>query len=121
MRRILSVLAVMGLMAAMLAASAMPAFAGGGGKANQCTEEAATIECRGGSGSGGQGQPSGGGGGYFSTDYYLTYQTFKGGSGSGGGEDGSGGSGGNCTSIILNGSYPTPTDDCHGKGYTGQR
>ena len=97
MRRIIAVLCVMALMAAMVVVLAMPAFA----KTN-CDQEGTILTCRGGSGGGGGG--SGGGyGGIFIADYSTFQHANTGGVGFGGGGEG-GGEGGNCTKGSLKGN-----------------
>lgn len=112
MRRIRFVLTVSLIMAAMVVATAVPAFAGGGGTKDLCRfSEGSTIDCRGGSGSGGGGS-GGGEGQHGSVDLISGDWFFSGGGGAGGSGSGSGG-GNHCTGTV-------PDVTCVGKGYSGQ-
>src|SRR5918998_2180131 len=90
MRRIRLVLWAAALVAALVASTAVPAFAAGGGKEEPCTvtgpiEEPGTIvECQGGAGGGGGGA-GGGYGGQSTQDFSpTTFQEYSGGGGGGG-------------------------------------
>ena len=110
MRRILTVLAVAALMAAMMVAMAMPAFAGA---KDPCNIFATNLECKGGAGGGGGGSGGGAGGQRsFESNGDLF---FSGGGGGGGSDESRGGAGGHCTGSSLD-SEP---EDCHGKNFSG--
>ncbi len=93
MRRILLVLTVGLAMTAMMLATAVPAFAGGGGAKDPCKfSEGTTVDCRGGMGSGGEGT-GGGSGSRFIYDTITDDFSYQGGGGRGSG----GGGGANCS------------------------
>jgi hypothetical protein len=89
------------VMAAMMVAMSMPAFAGGGGKKDPCQDTSTNVECTGGSGAGGGGQ-GGGGGANVSLNLESGEYFYSSGGGSGG-QGGSGGSGGHCSGNIYTG------------------
>jgi hypothetical protein len=95
MRRIVLVLSAAALMAAMVVASALPAFADPGGIPGHCKPADSGLQtCAGGSGK------QGGGGGGLTTDVSPTFPgafTFTTG---GSGEQGGGGGGRNCFNIL---------------------
>jgi len=102
MKRIITVLAVMGLMAAMVAASAMPAFAAVKGTYvdGGCDGPKTGVYCSTETSVGGSGEKGGGSGGKStldrSTDFNPPASDFYDGSSQGGGK---GTGGGNCTYI----------------------
>jgi hypothetical protein len=108
MRRIFLMVTAALVMAAMMVAMAMPAFAGGGGTKDPCRGTTyPNFECSGGGGAGGGGQGSGGGG-RTSADLLQGDQSSSGGYGGGGSGTG-GGSGYHCTSSDF-GPF-----ECHGR------
>ena len=104
MRRIIAVLCVMALMAAMVVVMAMPAFA-----KEQCGMEGTTFMCRGGSGSGGGGS-GGGSGGLFILNYQTGDIFLSGGGGNMFQGPERGGYGGHCSGNFNN------SFDCSGGG-----
>ena len=90
MRRIFLMVTAALVMAAMMVAMAMPAFAGGGGTKDPCRGTTLpTLECSGGYGGGGDGQ-GGGGGGRTSADLLQGDYSSSGGQGRGFGGTGFG-------------------------------
>jgi hypothetical protein len=114
MRRILLVLSVAALMAVMMVATAMPAFAGGGGAKDGCDRFGLNNECKGGTGGGGGGAGGGTGG---QRSFESNGDLFFSGGGGGGGRDAEtrGGAGGHCTGSIND----LEPEDCHGKNFSG--
>jgi hypothetical protein len=107
MRRIIMLVTVALVMAAMTVATAMPAFA----KVN-CDESSTTFECTGGAG-GGQGTGGGGSGGHATYNLVTGESTTSSGGGAGGRDSsgsGGGGSGGHCSGDPFTGT------ECHGGG-----
>src|ERR687889_649556 len=99
MRRIMLMGTAAFVMAAMMVAMSMPAFAGGGGEKDPCQDTSTHGESTGGSGGGGQG---GGGGANVSLNLESGEYFYSSGGGSGG-QGGSGGSGGHCSGNIYTG------------------
>ena len=105
MKRIMMLVTAALVMAAMMVAVSMPAFAGGGGTPDPCTSAFPNYGCSGGGGGGGGGAPSEPTGGGYGIHYEANlesgeYTSSGGGGGGGPGLDGGGG-GEHCTGNIY--------------------
>jgi hypothetical protein len=118
MKRFVLVLSLMAIMAAMVVATAVPAFAltpNPSQTMDRCTfgEPGINDICHGGGGSGGDGY-GGGGGQNFQVDYGTGEYTWQGGNGAGGSEFGGvGAGGGNCW-----GDFDTGERECTRPAHT---